>query len=220
MNAKSLVVTALALAILAALVLHQWQLQQAIRELQTAAKPAAADNAGADEAAAKLRQAEASFNDARVQLQITEQKLAAANAHLAQFEQRAPLKEIGGLTRPTTRLGFSGRDFVTGEVDPNAPPPKRGWGPEQVTGEPDTMQAGDISTAWASREQDAGEEWLKLDYERSVDIAEVRVRETYNPGAISKSPRFSPMAPKQLSGKVWNRNPSRRWRCHSRFLKV
>ncbi len=44
----------------------------------------------------------------------------------------------------------------------------------------------DISTAWASREQDGGEEWLKLDYENAVDIAEVRVRETYNPGAVSK----------------------------------
>jgi hypothetical protein len=52
------------------------------------------------------------------------------------------------------------------------------------------MQSGDIFTAWAPREQDAGEEWLQLDYERSVDIAEVRVRETYNPGAISKVTAF------------------------------
>ena len=190
MNAKGILATTLALVIFAVLAFHQWQLGQAIRQLQNAAKPVAIDNAGTEEAAAKLRQAEATFHEARTQLQIAEQKLAAANARLAQFERRAPQMEIGGLTRSPARLGFSGRDFVPTEVDSNAPPPKRGWGPEQVTGEPDTMQSGDISTAWAPREQDGGEEWLKLDYEKSVDIAEVRVRETYNPGAISKVTAF------------------------------
>jgi hypothetical protein len=189
MNAKAILATTLALVILAVLAFHQWQLRQAIRQLQDAAKPVATDNANAEEAAAKLRQAEATFHDARTQLQIAEQKLAAANARLAQFEQRAPRKEIGGLPE-AARLGFSGRNFVPTEIDPNAPPPKRGWGPEQAVGEPDTMQAGDISTAWAPREQDGGEEWLKLDYEKSVDIAEVRVRETHNPGAISKVTAF------------------------------
>lgn len=29
-----------------------------------------------------------------------------------------------------------------------APQPKRGWGPEQATGEPDTAGPGDITTAW------------------------------------------------------------------------
>ena len=191
MNAKTLLVTALALVLLAALGLHQWQLQQAIRELQATPKPVTADNAaGADEAAAKLRQAEASFNEARAQLQIAEQKLAAANARVSQLEQRMPQKEIGGLTRPTTRLGFSGRNFGQTEIDPDAPPPKRGWGPEQAAGPPDTMEAGDIATAWASHLPDGGAEWLKLEYERPVDIAEVRVRETHNPGAISKVTAF------------------------------
>jgi hypothetical protein len=31
---------------------------------------------------------------------------------------------------------------------------------------------------------DGGAEWLKVDYERETQVAEVRVRETYNPGAI------------------------------------
>jgi hypothetical protein len=189
MNAKGILATTLALVILAVLAFHQWQLGQAIRQLQDAAKPVATDNAIAEGAAAKLRQAEATFQAASTQLQIAEQKLAAANARLAQSDPRAPRKEIGGLPGPT-RLGFSGRDFVQTPIDPNAPPPKRGWGPEQAAGEPDTMQSGDISTAWAPHEPDGGEEWLKLDYEKSVDIAEVRVRETYNPGAISKVTAF------------------------------
>jgi hypothetical protein len=72
---------------------------------------------------------------------------------------------------------------------PEAPltkPGPRGWGPEQATGAPDTMQAGDMTTAWAPRQPDGGAEWLKLEFNREVMIAEVRVRETYNPGAVVK----------------------------------
>ena len=85
------------------------------------------------------------------------------------------------------------------EYDPTKPPPpaelaqeptnaapKRGWGPEQITGPPDTDRAGDIQTAWASREPDAGAEWLWADFEHAIELAQVRIRETFNPGAISK----------------------------------
>lgn len=63
---------------------------------------------------------------------------------------------------------------------------KRAWGPEQATGPPDTPKAADLQTAWASLRQDDGIEWLQLDYGRAVTIAEVRIRETYNPGAVTK----------------------------------
>ena len=71
-------------------------------------------------------------------------------------------------------------------IPPPSPVPsgKRSWGPEQVTGPADTFQAGDQVTAWAPLEQDGGPEWLKVDYAREVPVAEVRVRETYNPGAV------------------------------------
>jgi hypothetical protein len=85
------------------------------------------------------------------------------------------------------------------EYDPTKPPPptdlaqeptnaapKRGWGPEQITGPPNTDRAGDIQTAWASREPDAGAEWLWADFEHPAELAQVRIRETFNPGAISK----------------------------------
>src|SRR5678816_1773251 len=64
--------------------------------------------------------------------------------------------------------------------------PKRSWGHEQATGAPDTAQAGDIQTAWASKNPDGGVEWLELDYERAVGIDTIRVVESHNPGAISK----------------------------------
>lgn len=63
---------------------------------------------------------------------------------------------------------------------------KRSWGHEQAAGEPDTHQPGDIPSAWASKTPDGGEEWLKLDYDRPVDLQQIRVFESHNPGAISK----------------------------------
>ena len=63
---------------------------------------------------------------------------------------------------------------------------KRAWGPEQAAGEPDTFQAGDIVTAWASLTPDASPEWLQLEYERAVLVAGVNIHETYNPGAVCK----------------------------------
>lgn len=63
---------------------------------------------------------------------------------------------------------------------------KRGYGPEQATGAPDTPRAGDISTAWAARSSNGGIQWLQLEYDRAVNIAEVRVRETNAPGAVRR----------------------------------
>lgn len=64
--------------------------------------------------------------------------------------------------------------------------PKREWGPEQATGAPNTMEAGDLPTAWASLEPDSGAEWLEVSFEKPVEIDEVRIRETFNPGAVCK----------------------------------
>jgi hypothetical protein len=58
------------------------------------------------------------------------------------------------------------------------------WSARQAAGPPDTASAGDQRTAWASREQDAGEEWLELEYERAVRATHVRIHQTYNPGAV------------------------------------
>jgi hypothetical protein len=64
--------------------------------------------------------------------------------------------------------------------------PKRKWGPEQATGAPDTMEAGDLPSAWAPLKPDAGPEWLEVSFAKEVEIDEVRIRETFNPGAICK----------------------------------
>ena len=68
----------------------------------------------------------------------------------------------------------------------NAAQPPREWGPEQATGAPNTPTAGDIPTAWASLHPDGGTEWLQVEFDKPVEVAEVLIRETFNPGAISK----------------------------------
>jgi len=63
---------------------------------------------------------------------------------------------------------------------------KRRWGHEQAAGAPDTGRAGDLPSAWASKSPDGGEEWLQLDYDRFVDLQQINIVESHNPGAISK----------------------------------
>jgi hypothetical protein len=60
------------------------------------------------------------------------------------------------------------------------------WSPEQMIGVPNVKKYGDNGNAWASKEQDKGEEWVKLTFEKEVNATEVRVKETYNAGAITK----------------------------------
>ena len=58
------------------------------------------------------------------------------------------------------------------------------WSATQATGKPDTLAAGDARTAWASLKEDGGDEWLELGYENAVRPTQVRVHETFNPGAV------------------------------------
>lgn len=60
------------------------------------------------------------------------------------------------------------------------------WDHAQATGAPDTARAGDQPTAWAPLKYGSGEQWLALGYNKAVELKEVNIHETYNPGAISK----------------------------------
>jgi hypothetical protein len=76
----------------------------------------------------------------------------------------------------------------------------RRWGQEQVVGEPDTQQLGDLPTAWAPKQQNGGEEWLQVEFENAVALAEINVHETHNPGAISKVAAILPDGSERL---IW-----------------
>lgn len=60
------------------------------------------------------------------------------------------------------------------------------FSPGQATGAPDTMSASDLPTAWAPASEDGGAEWLQLDYENAVEVAQVLVRQTLGAGCIAK----------------------------------
>jgi hypothetical protein len=192
MSAKRILGVLLLVAVLSGMALQQWRSQREIKNL-VAELASAPQHNSLEEADAKLRQAEARYEEARVQLQIAERKLADASERIAQANLSRPTEKILSTRRLGPRSGIVQDGELVFEANmASTPPPgvKRSWGPEQVVGEPDTLQAGDLPTAWAPLQQDGGEEWLKLDYESSVDIAEVRVRETHNPGAISKVTAF------------------------------
>jgi hypothetical protein len=60
------------------------------------------------------------------------------------------------------------------------------WSAAQATGPPDTVGAGDCSTAWASKAPDDDVEWLSLGFAEAVQPVCIRVHETYNAGSIMK----------------------------------
>jgi hypothetical protein len=104
-------------------------------------------------------------------------------------DQMVRVRDETGAQREFQRSEVARVDFeesVPQPIGPQTPPeqPKRGWGPEQAIGAPDTPEAGDRQTAWAPGQQDGGPEWLRLDYANPVAIAQVRIREAYNPGAV------------------------------------
>jgi hypothetical protein len=59
------------------------------------------------------------------------------------------------------------------------------WSAQQATGAPDTMECGDIQTAWASEASDSVE-WLEVTFATAVVPAEISVRETHSPGFINR----------------------------------
>jgi RNA polymerase sigma factor (sigma-70 family) len=94
--------------------------------------------------------------------------------------------EEGGLRDIDLLTGFGPRramPMVAGKVH---------WDHAQATGAPDTAEAGDKPTAWAPLKAGSGEQWLQLGYDKSVELKEVNIHETYNPGAISKVAALMP----------------------------
>lgn len=75
---------------------------------------------------------------------------------------------------------------------PDALAVKRSWGTEAACGAPDTPNAGDKDTAWATLEQDAKDEWLLLEYASPVRVTAIEVHENFNPGAIASVSIFRP----------------------------
>ena len=69
---------------------------------------------------------------------------------------------------------------VSSEYSPDA------WNAQNVLGPPDVYPAyGDIRKAWASREQDAAEEFIEVGFAQPMRASALQVVQTFNPGAIA-----------------------------------
>ncbi|MEX1020128.1 MAG: PPC domain-containing protein [Litorilinea sp.] len=58
------------------------------------------------------------------------------------------------------------------------------YSPQQATGAPNTLEAGDRPTAWTPLDADGGEEYLEVAYEFPIVPTEINIHQSYNPGAI------------------------------------
>jgi hypothetical protein len=151
----------------------------------------------------QFRAASQRLEKAGVFIDAVENRLTNASALLKQLQSAS--QDLGGSSRRRPASGAGSRadyppplstppGFVEGPPrpavsshGPDGQLLQRYWGPEQLVGPPDTHAAGDMPTAWAPLSSRGGrDEWLQVNYDRAVDISEIRVRETYNPGAIAK----------------------------------
>ena len=60
------------------------------------------------------------------------------------------------------------------------------FGALQATGAPDVTGCGDIPQAWSPASATSTTDYLVLSYNRYVHVSDVRIYETYNPGAITQ----------------------------------
>lgn len=190
MNHTKGIVLLVALLFVGLIVIQELRFRDRINSLRAeiAAQSAGREGDPGPVTAADLQESVRQLNQARAELAATQRRLNTALSQIAQLQDQVQAQGNLNLSGRRPRIAFTGGEApdAQGYLGPQGQPARRSWGEEQATGPPDTHQAGDISTAWASRLPDGGEEWLNLDYSNNVYIAEVRVRETYNPGAISK----------------------------------
>lgn len=215
---KSFAVVALValLALNALLFLKQHRLEQRIESLQTSQAQMTQElAAGTRLSPEAMLAAETRLTHAEQFMDAVENRLTNATALLSTLQSAAqrslspngtssPRPSNPGVLRAQNGVGDPGASAVVPPLDapalqvasshtPDGQLQQRSWGPEQVLGPPNTQAAGDIPTAWAPLSNlGQGEEWLHVGYDRPVEISEINVRETHNPGAISKITAMMP----------------------------
>jgi hypothetical protein len=68
-----------------------------------------------------------------------------------------------------------------GDKTPGA---KAAYAPSSATGAPDVERYGDNGNSWASETADKGIEWLELTFAKPVQATQIKIRQSYCPGAI------------------------------------
>ena len=85
--------------------------------------------------------------------------------------------------QPQQKQLMLGDPFVVDQaavVQNKAPP----YDARQMVGQPDTKQAGDVSTCWAAATADSEKVWLELDYHVALPAKSIHIYENCAPGAV------------------------------------
>lgn len=71
----------------------------------------------------------------------------------------------------------------SGDKDPAS---KTGYSANAATGAPNVERYGDNGHAWTTETADKGIEWLEVAFAKPVNATQIRIRQSYGPGAIIK----------------------------------
>jgi hypothetical protein len=100
-----------------------------------------------------------------------------------------------GTAAPATNAGGDGAlEQWAVEAEASSQYGDTDWSATQVTGEPNTTEAGDIVTAWAAATADSQDETLDILFDQEVVPSGIEIYETYNPGAVALIEAFDPEA--------------------------
>jgi hypothetical protein len=61
-----------------------------------------------------------------------------------------------------------------------------GWSIDQILAEPDTRGFGDLPTAWTTTGPDSGEQWVVVEFAKTMPVTSIDIHETHGPGAVIK----------------------------------
>ena len=67
-----------------------------------------------------------------------------------------------------------------------APTAKTSYSANAATGAPDVERYGDNGNAWTTETPDKGIEWLEVKFDKPMSASEIRIRQSYSPGALIK----------------------------------
>lgn len=139
---------------------------------ESAAAPSAqsSSEAAAPAAAASAQTAPAETSAA------TDEKAAAIQAALAE-------DAIASDPRGQWAVSATASSTYSGDKSPTA---KTSYAPHAATGAPDVDRYGDNGNSWATETSDKGIEWLEVTFAKPVQATEIRIRQSYSPGAIIK----------------------------------
>lgn len=101
----------------------------------------------------------------------------------AAIQQALAEEEIVSDPRGQWAVSASASSTYSGD---KAPESKSGYAPAMATGAPNVERYGDNGNSWASETADRGIEWLEVKFDKPVHATELRIRQSYFPGAIIK----------------------------------